>query len=344
MLIAIEQLTGVLAGFSICAAAVLLFAYLFFLPDMQKTTVGRIACAVLLTALASLQAEHLRFLQSGVDLFESRFYVLCLLLAPPSFYFFSREVLLPDRPKSLLMFVHFVPLLLSAVVPTRLIAPAAFVIGAGYAIWFAQFVYGMREQRSRFHIEMFFFGLFALMAVSVVILGLAIPYIDPAIFYLSYAIFTGIALLLVTSALLIFPELLSDISDAARSTYAITTLGGVDVDSKVRELERLMTEDRIYENENLNLALLADAVKLGPHQLSELVNTHFGTGFSRYVRRHRVEAAKSMLLADPRASVLSVGLSAGFKSQSGFYAAFREFTGQAPGDFRKRGAGARERS
>ena len=57
-------------------------------------------------------------------------------------------------------------------------------------------------------------------------------------------------------------------------------------------------------------------------------------GFSRLVRQHRVDAAKKMLIAEPRASVLSVGLSVGFTSQSNFYVAFKEMTGTVPGKFR----------
>jgi AraC-like DNA-binding protein len=53
------------------------------------------------------------------------------------------------------------------------------------------------------------------------------------------------------------------------------------------------------------------------------------------VRRYRIEAAKKMLIDEPRASVLSVGLSVGFTSQSNFYVAFKEFTGFVPGQFRK---------
>ena len=57
--------------------------------------------------------------------------------------------------------------------------------------------------------------------------------------------------------------------------------------------------------------------------------------FSRLVRQYRVDAAKAMLIAEPRASVLSVGLSVGFNSQSNFYVAFKEITGVVPGQFRK---------
>ncbi|MEM7366395.1 MAG: helix-turn-helix domain-containing protein, partial [Pseudomonadota bacterium] len=37
----------------------------------------------------------------------------------------------------------------------------------------------------------------------------------------------------------------------------------------------------------------------------------------------------------PSQSVLSVSLEVGFRSQSTFYAAFREVTGLSPGDYRK---------
>jgi AraC-like DNA-binding protein len=57
-------------------------------------------------------------------------------------------------------------------------------------------------------------------------------------------------------------------------------------------------------------------------------------GFSRYVRQRRVEAAKTLLLAAPSQSVLTVGMDTGFRSQSAFYAAFKDVTGQSPGEWR----------
>ncbi len=69
---------------------------------------------------------------------------------------------------------------------------------------------------------------------------------------------------------------------------------------------------------------------------SELINTRFGHGFSRYVREQRVAEARRLLAEDDRSSVLSIGMSVGFRSQSNFYAAFREITGETPGGYRKR--------
>jgi len=74
---------------------------------------------------------------------------------------------------------------------------------------------------------------------------------------------------------------------------------------------------------------------LSQHQLSELINTEFRQGFSRYIREQRIEDAKQLLVTEPEASVLSIGLTVGFSTQSNFYAAFREIVGMAPGQYRK---------
>ena len=83
------------------------------------------------------------------------------------------------------------------------------------------------------------------------------------------------------------------------------------------------------------LASLAAELGITGHQLSELVNSRLGVGFSRYVRERRVEAAKALLISAPSQSILSVSLDTGFRSQSAFYAAFKEIMGQSPGDFRE---------
>jgi len=49
----------------------------------------------------------------------------------------------------------------------------------------------------------------------------------------------------------------------------------------------------------------------------------------------RVAAAKDLLVSAPMQSILSIGMDTGFRSQSSFYAAFKEITGQSPGDYRK---------
>ncbi len=332
---AVHIVTLLVIGFSVFAAAILLLAYLFFLANMQKTIVGKSACAVLLLALAGLQLYHFSYLLFSVgDLFDHRPYVVLLLATPPAFYFFSREILLPDSTWSLWQLPHVIPVLLGFFMPVNVVAPVALAIGAGYSIWLVRVVYGMRRHVGRFRFEIFFFGFFAVLAILVLVLFILVPYVDASVFYISYANFTGVALLLVVAALIVFPEMLDDITDVARITYAKTTLNDVDIDAKVRDLDQAMSADKLYQNENLNLKMLAEAIGLSGHQMSELINTRFGVGFSQYVRERRIAEAKRLLSEDKEASILSISLATGFRSQSNFYAAFREIAGMAPGAYR----------
>ena len=181
---------------------------------------------------------------------------------------------------------------------------------------------------------MFFFALFAVLALLVLALFVLVPYLHESVFFLSYANFTGTALVLIVAALIVFPEMLDDITVAARNTYAKSTLNDVDVDAKVRELEQAMEFDRLYQNENLNLKMLAEAVGLSGHQLSELINTRFGVGFPRFIRERRIAEARRLLAEDREASILSISMATGFRSQSTFYAAFREIAHMSPGSYR----------
>jgi AraC-like DNA-binding protein len=329
-------LTLILAGYSIVAAALFLLAYLFFLDEMQKSVAGKLLGAVLLGTLAGLQVFHLGYLQSGGDLFTSPVYILLLFLAPPSFFLFSQAVLLPDLrfgPKTVL---HLLPLPLAFALPGHLAGMAALIIGSGYSLWLARFVSGMRRQAQRFPYEMFFFGFFALLSIFALLVGSYTAYSGNPLFFLAYANLIGIAMVLVMGALLMFPELLGDMSAAARLSYASSTLGNVDVDAKIAEIERLMLDDKVYQNEALNLQMLAGLADLSTHQLSELINSRFGMGFSRYVRGHRVAEAKRLLAADSRSSILAISMMTGFRSQSTFYAAFQEIEGEAPGHYRRK--------
>ena len=109
-------------------------------------------------------------------------------------------------------------------------------------------------------------------------------------------------------ALIVNPSLIGDLAEAARIKYGTSTLGDVDVEACMKKLEWLMTERKAYLLENLSLASLAAELGISSHQLSELINTRLGMGFSRYVRARRVEAAKALLVSAPSQSILSVSM------------------------------------
>ena len=161
------------------------------------------------------------------------------------------------------------------------------------------------------------------------------PYIDHAYFYYFYASSIGLAFALIVAALMCFPGNCSAIWPNGKISYAASTLKDVHVDASRHKLEQLMKEAKLYQNENLDLAMVAEATNLSVHQLSELVNVQFGMNFSRHIREQRVEAAKKLPATEPKSSVLAIGMETGFKTQSNFYAAFKEITGMSPGAYRK---------
>jgi AraC-like DNA-binding protein len=329
------KLTLISTGFSIVSALVLFFAYVVFFKNLNKSWLAVSSCAVLLFALSALQIWHYEFLLNGVDLFTRAHYRFWLILVPPMFYIFSRAILIPGAKNTPRLLLHLSPLLFNFISRYEIAIVLVFLVGTGYSVWFANLIYNLRPQRARFKVEMFFFGFFALLAVLVLILGVLVPYIDNDYFYYFYANSIALAFILIVTSLIIFPELLNDIAAVATVSYASTSLKGVDIQSSLDKLETLMKTEKLYQNEKLNLSMVADAMELTSHQLSELINVHFGMSFSRYIRSQRIAAAKYLLSSQPQSSILAISLETGFKSQSNFYVAFKEITGQSPGDYRK---------
>lgn len=134
-----------------------------------------------------------------------------------------------------------------------------------------------------------------------------------------------------------YPALMAVVSEAAEEAqrYRRSTLTHVDVEKTLATLTRLMDEEHLYQNEELSLASLADALNVSAHQLSELLNERLNQSFSLFLKEKRVAAACQRLIAEPDEAILNVGLAVGFNSSSAFYAAFRDITGQAPGQYRR---------
>lgn len=322
-------------GFSVVSAIILFIAYVFFLKNVNKSWIAVSSCGILLIALSGLQLWHLEFLLSDVDLFLLPHYRFWLFVVPPMFYYFSRAILLPGIKTNPLSLLHLTPLLFNFINRYEIAIALIFLVGTGYSFWFANLIYNFRAQRKRFKIEIFFFAFFSILAVFVLIMGVSIPYFDNAYFYLFYMNSIALAFILILTALLIFPDLLIELAAVATLSYAASTLKDVDIETSLRKLDELMNLTKLYQNENLNLATVAKEMGMTNHQLSELINVHFSMSFSRYIREQRIKEAKALLASESNTSILSISLETGFKSQSNFYAAFKEITGQSPGDYRK---------
>lgn len=326
--------TILLIGFSVFSA--LLLGIVHFRCDNYKGQAFAQAMGItLLGILAGLQLAHFFWLQYGLDGIHSPYYQVLLFAVAPAFYLFSNPLLQAQTERTLPQTLHLLPVLAAPFLDFKLALPLAFALGAGYLLWLARSVYALRKQRSRFRLELGILSVVFVTALITLLFGLGLPRLPENLFFMLYASAIGFAFLLVSIVLGLAPQLSTDVSEAAREIYAVSTLHHIDCDAMLAEVEGLMRKHALFRNPDLDLPTLAGQIGLTSHQLSELINTRLGKGFSRYVREFRVAAAQELLLTRPSASVLSVGMSVGFTSQSNFYEAFREITGMTPGQYRK---------
>lgn len=330
------ELTSILvAGFSVVSAVILYLTYLFLMPFPGKSWHSLLSGGALMLALSILQLNHVEYFLDGVQPLENSAYLFFLFTVPSMFFFFSRSVIMPGSSLRPYMVLHLVPITVVYWIRLEIALPILFLFGTAYSVWLGIVVYSLRENRKQYHFELFFFSMMLIIAVFVLVLGFSIPYIDDRYFYVVYANGIGFAYVLTIAALISIPDLIADLSEAGRIRYSASTLAGVDVDSTLKSLDRLMSVNKVYRDENLTLSTLAAELEISGQQLSELINSRLGLGFSRYVREQRVYAAKELLVTSGEQSILLIGLDVGFRSQSNFYAAFKEITGLAPGDYRR---------
>jgi AraC-like DNA-binding protein len=330
----IASIATLLIGFSVCYAFILTLTH-FRCDNYKGQRFAQTMGVVLVLALVGLQLSHYAYLQQVGMWVHSPFYAVLLFTVAPAFYLFSKPLLKAQEQLSVWAFVHFLPIFFAVFLPKGITLLLSFVIGAFYLLWLGSSVYALRKQRDRFRIELVILGTVFVIAVGVLLLGLAMPVLSERLFFSLYASAIGMAFVLMAVALTYAPKVTDEVAEAARETYAVSTLNHIDCDATLQALDALMQERKLYKENNLDLSTLAIELGLTAHQLSELMNTRLGKSFSRYLREQRVTAAQRLLKEEPSASVLSIGLDVGFTSQSNFYEAFREITGTTPGKYRK---------
>ncbi len=112
-------------------------------------------------------------------------------------------------------------------------------------------------------------------------------------------------------------------------------LKGLDTDRLASELRRLMEEEQLFLDEDLQLKTVAAALEIRPNQLTYLLNHVHEKNFAGFVNEYRVQAARKLLVEEPSRSVLSIGFAVGFNSKAAFYRVFGTIVGQSPNAYRK---------
>ncbi|WP_198263966.1 AraC family transcriptional regulator [sulfur-oxidizing endosymbiont of Gigantopelta aegis] len=331
-----NQISIAMAGFSIIASILLLF------QKRTETQTAKKLAQILLGVLIIIQLLQALYIGDylSFDRINALVYLLSLGLVGPLFYLYSQHIIQSSEEWTLKEYRHFLPVIAGSLVvllfPEHFnqLYALMFLLGGIYMSRLAWSLYLLRAKRSLFKMEFLFTALFLSWTIAVVLLGL----FNSQIIDILLPVQTIMLAFLLAAAIHIqlnYPHLLSSLEEIASRQYQTSTLVSVDCDTKKSQLEKLMTIDQAYQDSELSLSSCAEMLSLKPHQLSELINIHLAMNFSAYLRQQRIKASEVLLKNEPAVSVLAIGLSVGFSSQSAFYSAFKEIHHIAPGQYRR---------
>jgi len=110
---------------------------------------------------------------------------------------------------------------------------------------------------------------------------------------------------------------------------------------KMEELSKLISDrmsEKIFTDPRLSIEVLAKMINSNSKYVSQVFNECFGSSFSNYINKLRIEEAKRIFCEhkSARYSIEGVGTMVGFQSKSTFNTQFRKFTGMTPSEYLKK--------
>ena len=119
--------------------------------------------------------------------------------------------------------------------------------------------------------------------------------------------------------------------------YDGSAMTPIKIKSLKDELIRLMEEEKVYRESDLNLRKISSRLSTNTQYVSQLIHQEFDSSFSAYVNAYRIREAR-LLLQDKRydhLSLLGIATEVGFNNSNTFGRVFKHHVGQTPSSFRK---------
>ncbi len=112
----------------------------------------------------------------------------------------------------------------------------------------------------------------------------------------------------------------------------------IEEQSLIFNIETLMATDKPYLDSEVTLSSLSGLLDITDRQLSRLLNAGLNKSFFDYINAWRIKEVQSILIAEPRVTILECMYRCGFNSKSSFNTAFKKHTGATPTAYRKKNA------
>ncbi len=321
------------------SAEMLLFAA--FLLTNRRRTLALYLLAGLSLDLACMIAANLLIAVEGFS-WLADFVLFLDLLAPALFYLYLTQVRSNAEPLRRSAAAHALPALggLALWRSGVLSAMDVYVIGCWSAYLCAAMVQFVRRQDRyapqalRQFILMLVATLVAITVLRIVIVAHAsasAPFLTGTAYLLIL-----IAVFLVTCQLLFtalhYPNLLT--SPASCIKYGRSALDAAEASSLEQRFDALLQERKPYLNPDLTVAELSIMLGVPARQISQFINSRFGTNVPAYMNQCRARHAARLLVELPDKPVKVVLFEAGFISKNIFNREFQRNFGVSPTAYR----------
>jgi AraC-like DNA-binding protein len=102
------------------------------------------------------------------------------------------------------------------------------------------------------------------------------------------------------------------------------------------KISKLIIDDKIYLESDISLSKIGKLIAQSSQKTSSVINQYAKRNFNDYINYHRIQHAKSMLLAkeNEKFTISSIAFDTGFSSLSSFNSAFKKFEGITPTVYR----------
>lgn len=101
------------------------------------------------------------------------------------------------------------------------------------------------------------------------------------------------------------------------------------------QLQELMQQSKLYLNPKITREKLAKEAKVSPRTISSILNQHHGQSFNDFVNNYRIEEVKRQLHSEKlkQQTITGIAFDAGFNSQATFQRVFKNTMGMSPKEY-----------
>jgi AraC-like DNA-binding protein len=149
------------------------------------------------------------------------------------------------------------------------------------------------------------------------------------------------AIIIITSGFFIVanPEVITSLGAkiSNRLKSKVFVIDENEASKHIARLEKLMVDEKIYLDPQLNEKMLAEKLNLQSYYLSKLMNECIKCSFNEFINKARIEETKRLLESEKTRdlTLYAIAVDSGFNSESVFYSNFKKYVGMTPNQYKK---------